>query len=72
MNIHSVMIFIKKILAEIYGQKEGVDIPILYGGSVSHKNAKDLLTLGEVQGLLVGRESLNPKKFESLLLSING
>jgi triosephosphate isomerase len=71
-DLHETSIFIKKALAEIYGPVEGMKIPILYGGSVSHKNAKDLLTLGEVQGLLVGRESLNPKKFESLLLSING
>jgi triosephosphate isomerase len=71
-DLHETSIYIKKVLSEIYGQVEGMRIPILYGGSVSHKNAKDLLTLGEVQGLLVGRESLNPKKFESLLLSVNG
>ena len=71
-DLHETSIFIKKILSEIYGQTEGVKVPILYGGSVNHKNAKDLLTLGEVQGLLVGRESLNPKKFENLLLTIEG
>lgn len=70
-DLHETSIFIKKVLAEIYGPADGVQIPILYGGSVNHKNAKDLLTLGEVQGLLVGRESLNPKKFESLLLSVD-
>lgn len=70
-DLHQMSIFVKKILAEIYDQKTAMDIPIIYGGSVNHKNAKDLLTLGEVQGLLVGRESLNPKKFEQLLLSID-
>lgn len=69
-DLHETSIFIKKILAEIYGKEAGMSVPIIYGGSVSAKNAKDLLVLGEVQGLLVGHESLNPKRFENLLLSI--
>lgn len=70
-DLHEISIFIKKVLVEIYGKESGIKIPILYGGSVDHKNARDLLKLGEVRGLLVGRESLNPKKFESLLLSVD-
>jgi triosephosphate isomerase len=70
-DLHETSIFIKKVLSEIYGQKTGMEVPILYGGSVNHNNAKDLLILGEVQGLLVGHESLNVKKFENLLRSVN-
>lgn len=66
-DIHVMTIFIKKVLTEIYKDKKVLEIPILYGGSVSHNNAKEIITLGEVQGLLVGRESLNPKKFGELL-----
>jgi len=69
-DVHETSIFIKKVLAEIYGQKSAVEIPILYGGAVTEKNAKDLLILGEVQGLLVGHESLHPEKFKKLLRSI--
>jgi len=66
-DIHETTLFIKKVLADIYDQKVAVSVPILYGGSVSYNNAKDIITDGEVQGLLVGRESLNPKKFGELL-----
>jgi triosephosphate isomerase len=66
-DIHETSLFIKKVLADIYKQKKVISIPILYGGSVSHNNAKDIISRGEVQGLLVGRESLNPKKFNELL-----
>ena len=69
-DIHETALFIKKVLADIYGQPSAVSIPILYGGSVSHNNAKDIIVAGQVQGLLVGRESLNPKKFGELLLEV--
>lgn len=70
-DIHTMTIFIKKVLGEIYKSKEVINIPILYGGSVSHNNAKEIITLGEVQGLLVGHESLNPKKFGELLKEVD-
>jgi triosephosphate isomerase len=70
-DIHVMTIFIKKILSEIYKNKKVMEISILYGGSVGHNNAKEIITLGEVQGLLVGRESLNSKKFGELLKNVN-
>jgi len=66
-DIYETSIFIKKILVEIFGQKTDINVPILYGGSVSDKNAREIITLGEVQGLLVGRQSLDPEKFGELL-----
>lgn len=70
-DLHEMTIFIKKILVELYGQAVGMTVPILYGGSVNHNNAKDILVHGQVQGLLVGRESLNPKKFGDLLKEVD-
>jgi triosephosphate isomerase (TIM) len=69
-EIHEMTIFIKKVLSEITKSKNIFEIPILYGGSVNYNNAKDIITLGEVDGLLVGRESLEPKKFGLLLNSV--
>ncbi len=66
-DIHETTLFIKKVLVEIYKKDSVIKVPILYGGSVSYKNANDIITSGEVQGLLVGHESLNPKKFGELL-----
>jgi triosephosphate isomerase len=70
-DIHESSLFIKKVLAEIYEPKVALSVPILYGGSVSYKNAKEIITLGEVQGLLVGHESLKTDKFSELLTNVD-
>jgi triosephosphate isomerase len=70
-DIHETALFIRKVLAEIYEQKVAVTVPVIYGGSVNHNNAKEMIVSGEVQGLLVGRESLNAKKFGELLKNVD-
>lgn len=60
-------IFIKKVLTEIFGKKKADAVPILYGGSVDPGNAREFLEKGAMDGLLVGRESLNPKGFSDIL-----
>jgi triosephosphate isomerase (TIM) len=70
-DIHETSLFIKKVLAEIYEPKLALSIPILYGGSVSYKNAKEIITLGEVQGLLVGHESLKVERLSMLLNNVD-
>ncbi len=42
-------------------------ITILYGGSVDITNAEGFLENGSVQGLLIGRASLDPKAFTQIL-----
>ena len=54
--------FIRKQLAERYGA-EGADVRILYGGSVKPANAKELLTIADVNGALVGGASLKAADF---------
>ncbi len=63
-----VSILIKKTLADLYG-KDGGSVTILYGGSVDAKNACDFLLKSHVDGLLVGRVSLDPKMFGEILKS---
>lgn len=65
--INEMVIFIKKVISDIYGQENGKSTPILYGGSVSFRNAQDIMENGGVNGLLVGRESINPQGFVELL-----
>ncbi len=55
-------IFIKKVLSDLCGPAHK-NVRILYGGSVTTNNAESFLARGGVNGLLVGRESLNPKNF---------
>jgi len=60
-------IFIRKTLSDLFGKKEAHAVPILYGGSVGEKNTGAFLRGGGVQGLLVGRASLNAKTFSAIL-----
>jgi len=69
--IHEMVIFIKKVLSDIYGQVSAVEVPILYGGSVNFRNAADIIALGQVDGLLVGRESVNVPGFVELLKTVD-
>lgn len=61
-----VKIFIKKVISDLYDLKSAHEIKIIYGGSISSNNAKSFLDAG-ADGLLVGRDSINIKKFEALL-----
>lgn len=63
-----VSILIKRTLADLYGKDSNV-IQILYGGSVDAKNAWEFLLKSQVDGLLIGRASLDPKVFGEILKS---
>ena len=65
------MIFIRKTLSYILGPKEATKVPILYGGSVSAKNADSFLREGGADGLLVGRDSLTAKNFLEIVRLAN-
>jgi triosephosphate isomerase (TIM) len=64
------VLFIRKILSDLYGRKVAEGVQILYGGSVDPTNAGALVKEGGVRGLLVGRASLDPKKFELIAQSL--
>ena len=68
-DIHEMVIYIKKILSEIYGVESAISVPIVYGGSVGDKNAGVIIKDGEVDGLLVGHQSLKPDSFSEILIS---
>jgi triosephosphate isomerase len=60
-------IFIKKVLSDMFGGNNAKNVKILYGGSVNAGNASDFLKHGGVDGLLVGRASMNPKEFNEII-----
>jgi len=66
-DLHQMNLFIKKVLVGIFDRKIGLSVPIIYGGSVDEENAKQLIDSGEVEGLLIGRASLNPSVFVNIL-----
>lgn len=66
-DLHEMVILIRKTLVQFFGKQQGFTIPILYGGSVDEKNAESFLTKGTADGLLVGRVSLDVKKFNAIV-----
>ena len=62
-------ISIKKTLAGLYATA-ATEVPILYGGSVDAKNAEEFVTKSRVDGLLVGRTSLDVVVFTEILKKI--
>jgi triosephosphate isomerase len=65
-------IFIKKVLAEMFGSKIAEGVRIVYGGSVDGKSAKDIMLAGNIAGFLVGRASLKPKELEEIVTAVVG
>ena len=61
-DVAEVHAFVRKQLTERFGA-EGCRIRILYGGSVKPANARELLTIPEVNGALVGGASLKAVDF---------
>lgn len=65
-DVHEMAIYVRKVLSEIFG-KPGLKVPILYGGAVSVDNAEAFLRDGGIDGLLVGRQSLDAESFKTII-----
>lgn len=66
---------IRDTLTGLYGEDAALDIPILYGGSVSPENIGPYIDRPHINGALVGGASLKPGDFGrivSLVASIRG
>jgi triosephosphate isomerase len=59
--------FIRKTLANKYGQEVAGDISILYGGSCKPSNAKELFANPDVDGGLIGGASLKTDDFRGII-----
>lgn len=60
---------IRKVVQGIYGDEEGANVRILYGGSVKPDNAAELLAADEVGGALVGGASLTAESFLGIIVA---
>jgi triosephosphate isomerase len=70
-RLHEMVIFIEKILANLYGRDVARKVTIIYGGSVEPKNVDDLVRDGNVSGFLVGHASLDAKGFVEILKAVS-
>ena len=63
----SAVLLIRKIIGRLYGSEWAVDMPILYGGSVSEENAADFIAQNGIDGALVGGASLELQSFMKII-----
>ncbi|MDP2593630.1 MAG: triose-phosphate isomerase [bacterium] len=64
-GLEETVLFIRKVINGIYDSESAHGIKVLYGGSVSDKNAAELMSSG-IAGFLVGHESLMPSHFKEI------
>ena len=63
--------FIRTLLEEVFNKTVAIDKRIVYGGSVTPENVRDLIRQEDIDGALVGGASLDPKKFLALIVEVN-
>jgi triosephosphate isomerase len=59
--------FIRKTLANKYGEETANEVSILYGGSVKPSNAKEIFSKPDVDGGLIGGASLQAEDFYAIV-----
>ncbi len=59
--------FLRAVLREVLGLEEAYQHRIVYGGSVTPENARELLAQADVDGFLVGGASLDPGRFLAII-----
>jgi triosephosphate isomerase len=69
-ELQETVIFIRKVLAELLDRQAALKVPVLYGGSVDHDNAPQLIAEGGIQGFLVGRASAHIESFLAIIQAV--
>ncbi len=69
-DLHQMVIYIRKMLRDLYNDSIATATKILYGGSVTPDNAEDIVWNGEVDGLLIGRASFEANTYEAICKNI--
>lgn len=63
--------FIRNLIAEKYGKDVADEISILYGGSVKPDNAKEIFSMPDVDGGLIGGAALKIEDFSKIIEGFN-
>lgn len=58
---------IRQEIAKNYGEQTADKVIIQYGGSVKSSNAKELFSMSDIDGALVGGASLEPQEFAKII-----
>jgi triosephosphate isomerase len=66
-DLAEMVLYIRKVIAELLPGKSSLRSLVLYGGSVEVTNVRDLAASSGVDGFLVGRASVDPHLFVALV-----
>ena len=61
---------IRAVIREKRGARVARSVSILYGGSMNPKNAKELLSMPDIDGGLIGGASLKPQDFAQIISAV--
>lgn len=62
--------YCRSVLGKVFGKKASGEISIVYGGSVNAENASEIIAQKNVDGVLVGGASLDPKTFAKIIKNL--
>lgn len=71
-DVEEVHAAVRKVLAKKIGKANANKMKILYGGSVKPSNAKEFLSLPDVDGALIGGASLKVADFMAIAKNVCG
>ena len=62
-------IFIRQLIDDKFGLEIAQSVPILYGGSCKPSNSKELFSMNDIDGGLIGGASLDADSFSTIINS---
>jgi triosephosphate isomerase len=65
------VLYVRKVLAELLPGRRAHITPVLYGGSVEPANIRALAAEGQVDGFLVGHASVEASTFSALIKNLS-
>lgn len=66
-DLSEMVLYIRKVLAELLPGNSSAHSSVLYGGSVEPGNIRDLAAASDVDGFLIGHDSVDPHIFTLLI-----
>ena len=62
---------IRRVMKQLYDKDALKGLNVLYGGSVGPANANEIMSIKNINGVLVGGASLNPDKFNAIIKAVD-
>jgi triosephosphate isomerase len=70
-QIYETSLFVRKTFSDMFGHDPAMRVRVLYGGAANARNAAEIIAVGQVDGLLVGRESINTIGLPDMLAAVD-